>query len=118
MASLFPADRLFLIAGPCQLEDDALNLRVAEHLAKLADKVPGGVVFKASFDKANRSNAGATRGPGLDAGLEQLRRVREASGLAVLTTSRLGLGHVMFFGANETNLYQEASRRGTTPKVS
>ena len=89
VASLFPADRLFLIAGPCQLEDDALNLRVAEHLAKLADKVPGGVVFKASFDKANRSNAGATRGPGLDAGLEQLRRVREATGLPVLTDVHL-----------------------------
>ena len=49
----FRRDALFLIAGPCQLEDDALNLRVAEHLARLAPRVPGGIVFKASFDKAN-----------------------------------------------------------------
>lgn len=84
-APLLPADRLFLIAGPCQLEDDTLNLRVAEHLARLAEHVPGGVIFKASFDKANRSNPGATRGPGLEAGLAALARVRAASGLPVLT---------------------------------
>jgi 2-dehydro-3-deoxyphosphooctonate aldolase (KDO 8-P synthase) len=70
-APLFPRGALFLLAGPCQLEDDALNLRVAEHLARLAERVPGGVVYKASFDKANRSNPGATRGPGLHEGLER-----------------------------------------------
>ena len=63
------------------LEDDALNLRVGEHLARLAERVPGGIVFKASFDKANRSNAGALRGPGLDEGLAALERVRAATGL-------------------------------------
>ena len=85
----FPANALFLIAGPCQLEDDTLNLRVAEHLARLAERVPGGIVFKASFDKANRSNPGAARGPGLDAGLSALERVRQASGLRVLTDVHL-----------------------------
>jgi 2-dehydro-3-deoxyphosphooctonate aldolase (KDO 8-P synthase) len=84
-ASLFPADRLFLIAGPCQLEDDALNLRVAEALARLAEHVPGGIIFKASFDKANRSNVDGVRGPGLDAGLAALERVRAATGLPILT---------------------------------
>ena len=49
-APVFPRGALFLIAGPCQLEDDDLNLRVAEHLARLAEHVPGGIVFKASFD--------------------------------------------------------------------
>ncbi|MFL5575385.1 MAG: 3-deoxy-8-phosphooctulonate synthase [Gemmatimonadaceae bacterium] len=88
-AAPFPRDAIFLIAGPCQLEDDALNLRVAEHLARLAERVPGGIVFKASFDKANRSNPGAARGPGLDAGLAALARVREASGLRVLTDVHL-----------------------------
>ena len=83
--SLFPADRLFLIAGPCQLEDDALNLRVAEALARLAEHVPGGVIFKASFDKANRSNVDGVRGPGLEAGLAALDRVRAATGLPILT---------------------------------
>lgn len=81
----FPRDALFLIAGPCQLEDDALNLRVAESLARLAERVPGPVYFKASFDKANRSNPGAARGLGLDAGLEALARVRAHTGLPVLT---------------------------------
>ena len=82
-------DALFLIAGPCVLEDDALNLRVADHLARLAEHVPGGIVFKASFDKANRSNAGAFRGPGLDEGLAALDRVRSATGLPVLTDVHL-----------------------------
>jgi len=81
----FPSNALFLIAGPCQLEDDALNLRVAESLARLAERVPGGVIYKASFDKANRSNPGATRGVGLEAGLAALDRVRAATGLRILT---------------------------------
>ena len=89
MPARFRRDALFLIAGPCQLEDDALNLRVAEHLARLAERVPGGVIYKASFDKANRSNPGATRGPGLDKGLAALERVRRASGLPVLTDVHL-----------------------------
>lgn len=84
-SSLFPADRLFLIAGPCQLEDDTLNLRVAEALARLAEHVPGGIIFKASFDKANRSNVDGERGPGLEAGLAALERVRVATGLPILT---------------------------------
>jgi 2-dehydro-3-deoxyphosphooctonate aldolase (KDO 8-P synthase) len=86
---LFHRDALFLIAGPCVIEDDALNLRVGEHLARLAESVPGGIIFKASFDKANRSNAGAHRGPGLDEGLAALARVREATGLPILTDVHL-----------------------------
>ncbi|HEX7979501.1 MAG TPA: 3-deoxy-8-phosphooctulonate synthase [Gemmatimonadaceae bacterium] len=82
-------DALFLIAGPCVLEDDALNLSVAEHLARLAERVPGGIIFKASFDKANRSNAGAFRGPGLEEGLAALDRVRTDTGLPILTDVHL-----------------------------
>jgi len=85
----FHSDALFLIAGPCVLESDALNLRVGEHLARLAEFVPGGIVYKASFDKANRSNAGAHRGPGLDDGLAALSRVRAATGLPILTDVHL-----------------------------
>ena len=85
MPATFASDRLFLIAGPCVVEDDALMLRVGEHLARLAERVPGGIIFKASFDKANRSNAGAFRGPGLDEGLAALARVRAATGLPILT---------------------------------
>lgn len=85
----FPRNAFFMIAGPCQLEDDALNLRVAEHLARLSERVPGGIVFKASFDKANRSNPGATRGPGLEAGLSALQRVKAATGMRIVTDVHL-----------------------------
>lgn len=86
---MFPRDRLFLIAGPCVLEDDDLNFRVAEAVARVGEKLPGGAVFKASFDKANRSMPGAARGPGIDAGLAALDRVKRASGLRVLTDVHL-----------------------------
>ncbi|MGI8510982.1 MAG: 3-deoxy-8-phosphooctulonate synthase [Gemmatimonadaceae bacterium] len=85
MSTLFPRDRFFLIAGPCVLQDDALNLHIAETLLRLEERIPGGVIYKASFDKANRSNAGAERGPGLERGLAALGRVRSATGLPVLT---------------------------------
>jgi len=85
----FRTDALFLIAGPCVLESDALNLRVAEHLARLAERVPGGIIYKASFDKANRSNKDAARGPGIDEGLAALARVRAKTGLPVLTDVHL-----------------------------
>jgi 2-dehydro-3-deoxyphosphooctonate aldolase (KDO 8-P synthase) len=85
MSEIFPADRLFLIAGPCVLESDDLNFRVAERLARLAEIIPGGIVYKASFDKANRSNREAPRGPGLDEGLSALDRIRAKSGLRILT---------------------------------
>ncbi|HEX7051306.1 MAG TPA: 3-deoxy-8-phosphooctulonate synthase [Longimicrobiales bacterium] len=85
-ARLFrPDGEFFLIAGPCQLEDDALNLHVAGVLSRLADDLALPIIFKASFDKANRSQRGAARGPGIDQGLERLARVRRESGLPVLT---------------------------------
>ena len=86
---VFRDDAFFVIAGPCVLEDDKLNLKVAEHLAKLQDRVPGGIVYKASFDKANRSNADAPRGPGLEEGLRALEKVKKESGMRVLTDVHL-----------------------------
>ncbi|MGE0553798.1 MAG: 3-deoxy-8-phosphooctulonate synthase [Gemmatimonadales bacterium] len=77
--------RPVVIAGPCVIEDDGLMLRVAEKLASLGDALGIPMCFKASFDKANRSRAEAARGPGLDAGLASLARVRRDSGLPVLT---------------------------------
>jgi len=85
LASCFRGAAFFLIAGPCVLEHDDLNLRVADVLAQLARDTGLVVVFKASFDKANRSTAGARRGPGLETGLRQLERVGEATGLPLLT---------------------------------
>lgn len=89
MPASFPRDQLFLIAGPCVIESDAVMLRVGEHLARLAERVPGGIIYKASFDKANRSNAGASRGPGMDEGLAALDRIRAATGLPVITDVHL-----------------------------
>ena len=89
MPVTFPRDQLFLIAGPCVVEGDELMFRVGDHLAKLAERVPGGIIFKASFDKANRSNAGAHRGPGITDGLAALARVRERTGLPILTDVHL-----------------------------
>jgi len=75
----------FLIAGPCVVESDELNLRVAEALAALGSRHRLPIVYKASFDKANRSRLAGARGPGLQAGLRALEKVRAASGLPVLT---------------------------------
>ena len=89
VAQRFPADKLFLIAGPCVVENDDLMFRVGDHLARLAERVPGGIIYKASFDKANRSNRGAFRGPGMDEGLAALDRVRTRTGLPILTDVHL-----------------------------
>ena len=75
----------FLIAGPCVIESDATNLHVAEALVTLGARTGIHVIYKASFDKANRSRLSAARGPGLDEGLRALERVREATGLPLLT---------------------------------
>ncbi|NNF12864.1 MAG: 3-deoxy-8-phosphooctulonate synthase [Gemmatimonadetes bacterium] len=75
----------FLIAGPCALEDHGLNLRIAEAVASLAEETGIATIFKASFDKANRSKLTSPRGPGMEAGLELLRRVKDATDLPVLT---------------------------------
>jgi 2-dehydro-3-deoxyphosphooctonate aldolase (KDO 8-P synthase) len=85
----FCSGKLFLIAGPCVVESDDLNYRVADALARLSERVPGGIIYKSSFDKANRSNVGAPRGPGMDEGLAALERVRARSGLPVLTDVHL-----------------------------
>ena len=80
-----PEGEFFLIAGPCVLEDDALNLRVGEHLAQVSDELRLPILYKASFDKANRSSLASGRGPGLEEGLERLARVRSETGLPLLT---------------------------------
>ena len=78
-------DRFTLIAGPCVLENDDLNVEIGRQLAWLEAAVGIPVVFKASFDKANRSRGDSPRGPGLEGGLEQLRHVKEETGLPILT---------------------------------
>lgn len=74
-----------LIAGPCAIEHDAVLDQVATTLAEVGLRLGIPVCFKASFDKANRARAAAARGPGIEAGLAALARVRQRSGLPVLT---------------------------------
>ena len=80
------ADRpLFLIAGPCVIESRELTLDIAGQLRELTKRLGMPFIFKASFDKANRSSASSYRGPGVDAGLEVLAAVRKQLQLPVLT---------------------------------
>jgi 2-dehydro-3-deoxyphosphooctonate aldolase (KDO 8-P synthase) len=77
--------RLILIAGPCVMESESLCLRVAHALQRITQRLGIAYVFKASFDKANRTSGKSFRGPGLDEGLKILARIRERVGVPVLT---------------------------------
>ncbi len=79
-------ERFLLIAGPCVIENEGVALKTAGRLREIQDRFPQiRVVFKSSFDKANRSSISSFRGPGLEEGLRVLRRVREEFGLPVTT---------------------------------
>ncbi len=84
-----PGEPLLVIAGPCVIEEESLCLAIATTLAELASRLPIQVVFKASFDKANRTSGTAFRGPGIDDGLRVLERVRQQTGLPVTTDVHL-----------------------------
>ena len=77
------------IAGPCVIESREHALRMADVLAKLRDELKINLVFKSSFDKANRTSIESFRGPGLEKGMEILREVRENSGLPLLSDIHL-----------------------------
>ncbi len=83
--SLTKKNRLFLIAGPCVIESEALCFKVARTMAKTCAKLGVTYIFKASFDKANRSSGKSFRGPGLDEGLAVLAKIRFELGLPILT---------------------------------
>jgi 2-dehydro-3-deoxyphosphooctonate aldolase (KDO 8-P synthase) len=75
----------FLIAGPCVVESEELQLRTAETLKGIADRLGIFLIFKSSYDKANRSSDKSFRGPGMDEGLRILEKVRGAIGVPILT---------------------------------
>jgi len=79
------AKPLTLIAGPCVIESRDLVMQVAEHVSGICQELGIRYVFKASFDKANRSSGKSFRGPGSDEGLKILQEVRESFGVPVLT---------------------------------
>ena len=78
-----------LIAGPCQIESEAHALEVAAALVEITRAAGISLIYKSSFDKANRTSASAARGIGIDAGLQILARVRETYGVPVLTDVHL-----------------------------
>ena len=80
-----PGRPLLVMAGPCVLESAETNLQIAETLVEAAANAGMPFVFKASFDKANRSSIHSDRGPGLDAGLSALDAIRSRLGVPVLT---------------------------------
>ena len=80
-----PEQRLFVIAGPCVIESEALALSTAETLKGIADRLGILLIYKSSFDKANRSSGKSFRGLGMDEGLRILAKVRSDVGLPVLT---------------------------------
>ncbi len=84
-----PGRPLLVIAGPCVIETEDACLRIAEHLAALQARLRVQVVFKASYDKANRTSGGSFRGPGIDEGLAVLERVRAVTGLPTTTDVHL-----------------------------
>jgi 2-dehydro-3-deoxyphosphooctonate aldolase (KDO 8-P synthase) len=79
------ASPLTLIAGPCVIESPDLVMEVASQLQAIGERLGIDVIFKASFDKANRSSGGSFRGPGLEEGLEVLAEVKRRHGLRLLT---------------------------------
>ncbi|MDQ6986761.1 MAG: 3-deoxy-8-phosphooctulonate synthase [Mariprofundaceae bacterium] len=76
---------LVLMAGPCVIESEDFTLRTAEAIGEIARQVGMPLIFKASFDKANRTSKDGFRGPGMDEGLRILQRVRDEIGLPVIT---------------------------------
>lgn len=111
---------LLLIAGPCVIESDELTREIAGRLAELAARMGAPLVFKASFDKANRTSIDSFRGPGLDEGLATLARVRDETGLVVTTDIHLpeqaepaaevcGILQIPAFLARQTDLVAAAA---------
>ncbi len=122
------AGELFLLAGPCVLETPELALSIAGRLAEIAAERGVPLVFKASFDKANRTSLSSGRGPGLEQGLDWLARVREETGLPVLTDvhlpeqcSRVGevvdVLQIPAFLCRQTDLLQAAAETGRAVNI-
>ena len=117
------AGHLFLIAGPCVIESEDLCRRIARHLKAVADDLGIPYIFKASYDKANRTSGKSFRGPGLQAGIEILAGVRDEVGVPILTDvhtvseaeaagSVVDCLQVPAFLCRQTDLVEAAARAG------
>ena len=123
-----PGHPLVWIAGPCVIESHDLTLRIADTLKGLADRLHLPLIFKASFDKANRTSGKSFRGPGLHEGLKTLEAVKQRTGLPVTTdvheTQQMSavaevcdLLQIPAFLARQTDLLQAAGRTGAAVNV-
>ena len=121
-------DSFFLSAGPCVIESDEHVLRMADAISKIARRLKIPLIFKASFDKANRTSLQSYRGPGLEKGLEALRRVKQETGVPVLTDVHevsqveavAGVCDVIqipAFLSRQTDLLVAAGRSGVTVNI-
>ena len=79
------ADELFLISGPCVIEEESIMLKTAEKLADLSDRMNIKIIYKSSFIKDNRSSLKFYRGPGLDEGLKLLQKIKNDFGFTILS---------------------------------
>lgn len=84
-----PGNPLLIIAGPCVIETESLTMHIAESLVKITERLGLPLVFKASFDKANRTSGKSFRGPGIDDGLKVLDKVHRELGVPVTTDVHL-----------------------------
>ncbi|HZT80711.1 MAG TPA: 3-deoxy-8-phosphooctulonate synthase [Gemmataceae bacterium] len=123
-----PGRPLLWITGPCVIESHELTLEIAERLAEMAERLDVPLVFKASFDKANRTSGKSFRGPGLHDGLRTLEAVKQRTGLPVTTDVHeccqveavaevCDLIQVPAFLARQTDLVQAAGRTGRAVNV-
>ncbi len=121
-------ERLLLIAGPCVIENESLTLSIAQELQRLTKSLPVQLVFKASFDKANRTSGGAFRGTGIEEGLKILAKVKQETGLPVVTDIHeaahadpaaevCDLLQIPAFLARQTDLLVAAARTGRAVHV-
>ncbi len=78
-------EKLFTILGPCVIENEEMTMGIAVSLKEISEDTGIDVIFKASFDKANRSSISSYRGPGIDEGLRILKKIKDETGLPVLT---------------------------------
>ncbi len=75
----------FIIAGPCVIENEDITLRVAAYLKEISDLMDIPIIFKTSYDKANRTSLKSFRGPGIDKGLKIIQKVKNSTGLPVIS---------------------------------
>ncbi|BDV43495.1 2-dehydro-3-deoxyphosphooctonate aldolase [Geotalea uraniireducens] len=119
---------LVLIAGPCVIESEAATLRCAERLMTLCNGLSISLIFKASYDKANRTSLTAFRGPGMKEGLQILKKVKESLGIPVLSDIHsieqvqpaaevLDILQIPAFLCRQTDLIVEAARSGKVVNI-